>query len=283
MWPILFEIPIPFVGIEIPVHSFGVMVALGFLVASSLVSRYARRYGDDPERDPERFQVVSLWVLVGVVVGARLLYVAVHPAEFAGSWLDLLAIWKGGLVFYGGFVGGIAFGAWKAKKLGMNLLSTADLAIAAAFVGIGIGRIGCLLVGDDYGRPAPEGLPFPLAVRVPEDLVTPPFDRSQWDRETAGKLVYATQVWLSANAFALAILARYLLERRRFAGQLAATVTAVYCVVRFAVEFFRGDDAARGMVLDGSLSTSQAISIPLFALCLVALARGRRAATARAA
>ena len=151
----------------------------------------------------------------------------------------------------------------------MDLWNTADIAIAAGFFALGIGRIGCLLVGDDYGLEAPASLPFPLAFRVPDPIP----DRAQWAPTPPGTWVYATQIYLSANGFFLAGLGRWLLSRRKFAGQVVWTTTAVYCVTRSIIEHFRGDDAARGMVVPGALSTSQAISIPLFLLSLFMLLR----------
>jgi phosphatidylglycerol:prolipoprotein diacylglycerol transferase len=254
------------------------MVALGFLVASALAGRYARRFSTDPARDPARLNDLSVWVLGAAIGGARLLYVLVHPEEFAGRWHEVLFIWKGGLVFYGGFLGAVAAGLWRLPRLGMDLWNTADYALAAGWVGLGIGRIGCLLVGDDYGRLAPEGTPFPIAIRVPDPI--PP--EAQWDPASAGRLVYATQLYLSANGFLLGALGRFLLPRRRFPGQVVWTTTAVYCVTRSLIETFRGDDVARGVLrlpgafsFTGGLSTSQAISIPLFALSLIMLRRLR--------
>ncbi|MGH7151294.1 MAG: prolipoprotein diacylglyceryl transferase [Planctomycetota bacterium] len=279
MWPVLWRIPLPFGLPAIPLHSFGVMIALGFLAASALGTRYVRRFSAEPEEDARKLNDLSVWVLFGAILGARLLYVFVHPEEFEGRWIEVLFLWKGGLVFYGGFLAAVAVGLWRVRRLGMDLWNTADLCLAAGWLGLGIGRIGCLLVGDDYGSLAPEGTPFPIAIRVPDPI--PP--DAQWDSESAGRLVYATQLYLSANGFLLAGLARWMLPRRRFRGQVVWTSTALYCVTRSAIECLRGDDVARGVLdlpegfpLLRGLSTSQAISIPLFLLSLYMLRRLRR-------
>jgi prolipoprotein diacylglyceryltransferase len=77
MHPILFTVP----GLDFPVRSFGVMVAAGFLLGSYLLGKLAERYGDDPKNDPARYSRITVWILVGVVIGARLMYVAVEMAR----------------------------------------------------------------------------------------------------------------------------------------------------------------------------------------------------------
>src|SRR5687768_3558589 len=128
MHPILFEIP----GIGFPIRSFGVMVALGFLLGSYLFTRLVAKYSDDPERDVPLYGSVTTWVLIGVLAGARLMYVVVEIAresetgrEYLAHPLQILAIWKGGLVMYGGFLGALAAGMWCAKRRGLDVLHAA--------------------------------------------------------------------------------------------------------------------------------------------------------------
>lgn len=282
MHPILFEIP----GLGFPIRSFGVMVVAGFLVASSLLTRLAARWADDPERDAAGFAAMPVWVLVGILVGARLLYVVVEIAQgsevgqaYLADPFKVFAYWEGGLVMYGGLAGGVAAGWRCARKYGLRPLHALDVALVAAFVGLSIGRIGCLLVGDDYGRALPDGttLPFPIALRVPDPL--PP--DSLFGEHNAGRLLYATQVWMSANALLLALFAWLVLRKRRYTGQVSLWVLFAYALTRSTIEHFRGD-AVRGLWLGGAISTSQAISLVLGLACLVLLVRSRGRADASA-
>lgn len=289
MHPILFEVP----GLGIPIRAFGVMVAAGFLLGAHLWARLSARYGDDPARDPERTSQVALWILVGVLVGARLLYVTVEiarwlqagrPENMAGAAyvsdpLQILFIWEGGLVMYGALFGGILLGTWAARRAGMRPIRALDVALVGAFVGLAVGRIGCLLVGDDYGSVVPPGmetLPPPIAITVPSAEWLEAHPESLFDRELAGKTIWATQLWMSANALVLAGVGYWLLRRRRYGGQVTWWLILLYALTRFTIECFRGD-TVRGKWFGDAISTSQLISIAagLFAAWRLVANRGR--------
>jgi len=279
MHPILFKIP----GLDFPIRSFGVMLAVGFLVASWLLGRLAERYGDDPKGDPARYSRITVWVLVGVVIGARLMYVVVEMArgsavghEFRSSPLSIFAVWQGGLVMYGGMFGAIVGGTWCAHREKVRVLHAFDLGMVAGFVGQAIGRVGCLLVGDDYGRVVPEKfrhLPFPITLHVPEVLP----EGSLFGIENAGKVLWATQPWMSIKALIVSYVAWQVLKHRRYAGQVALWGLLVYAVLRSVVEMFRGDEV-RGVWFGGAVSTSQLVSLAmgLVVIVLLVLNRGRR-------
>lgn len=281
MHPYLFELDLPFLDEPFRLRSFGLLVAIGFLLGAHLLQRLAKRYGDDPQGDPERYSRATMWVLFGVFGGARLFYVAVEAllgTSVGRSYLEnplrVLAFWEGGLVMYGGLIGGVAAGLVCCKRVGLRLGHALDLGLVAGFVGLAIGRVGCLLVGDDYGRVVPEslaGAPFPLVLRVPE--VLPP--GSLFGEYNAGLTLYATQVWMSLNALALAAIGYAILRRRRYALQVSLWLLFLYPCTRFAIEAFRGD-TVRGLWFGGALSTSQIVSAivaPIFALLLL---RNRR-------
>lgn len=276
MHPILFEIP----GTHIPIRSFGLMVAIGFLVGSHLFSKLAARFGDDPKNDPARYQSITVWIVVGVILGARTLYVIVEMLRgspvgqgFKEHPLSILAIWEGGLVMYGGMVGAIAVGTWAAKRYGVRAIHALDMGLVAGFVGQAIGRVGCLLVGDDYGKVVPEKwqwLPFPITLRVPSPL---PHD-SLFGDENAGKLLWATQPLMSIKALIVAFVGWQILKRRRYAGQVSLWIVFVYAILRSSVELLRGDNV-RGVWFGGAVSTSQLISLGMATLAVVLLVKNR--------
>jgi phosphatidylglycerol:prolipoprotein diacylglycerol transferase len=277
--PILFTIP----GLDFPIRSFGLMLAVGFLVGSWLLGKLAARYGDDPQGDPERFSRVTFWILIGVVLGARLLYILVEIGqgsevghEFTSMPWKVLAVWEGGLVMYGGMFGACALGMWAAKRETMRVWHALDLGLVAGMVGLAIGRVGCFLVGDDYGKVVPESckdLPWPITLHVPQKL--PP--GSLFGQENAGKVLWATENWMSLKALLIAFVGWQLLKRRRYGGQVALVVVLLYALLRGTIEFFRGD-TIRGLWFGGVISTSQIISIVMAVLCTALLLknRGRR-------
>ncbi|MEZ6005592.1 MAG: prolipoprotein diacylglyceryl transferase [Planctomycetota bacterium] len=263
MHPILFEIP----GLHWPVRAFGLMVMLGFLVGAHFLTGWGTKGSARPAEAKVGFSALPLWVLFGVVAGARALYVIV---EISGNTdvgrgyredpLSMLFVWQGGLVMYGGAIGGLLAGWLATRKYKLPLAHSMDLGVTAAFLGLSIGRIGCLLVGDDFGRiaaDAHQSWPFPLVVHVPSPLPA----GSLFGEENMGKVLYCTQMWMSMNAFLLFLIGRFwLLPRRRYAGQVAATLLLLYAFGRFGIEMFRGD-SIRGLWFEGRISTSQLISI----------------------
>ena len=273
MHPIIFEIG-PFA-----LRSFGLMVVLGFLVGAHWLTRMGVRGAADASEARKKFDAVPMWVLGGVIGGARLMYVVVEVLrqsdvgkDFVADPLRVFFVWEGGLVMYGGAFGGLLGGWWAARKQGLNVANVFDLGTAASFLGLAIGRIGCLLVGDDYGSVVPEsmrGLPFPITLQVPEVL-----KKDSLFGENAGKVLWATQVWMSINAACIAAIGYQFLRRRRYRGQVALRLLGIYAVMRFLIEIFRGDEI-RGVWFGGAISTSQLISIATGLVCLVLLWRNR--------
>lgn len=255
MRPILFEL------YGRPIHAFGSMVALAFLAALAWTVAEARRDRRDPRLEPGLF-IDALWrVAIGGVLGARLLYVAIHPEELRGErgLLGLIAVWRGGLVWYGGLAGGLIAGLWFVARRKAPLLGALDLATPGIWLGLAIGRMGCFLVADDYGRPT-DG---PWGVRFP------PLPGSLMDPRLFNVPLHPTQLYDALNALVVFLVAAIVLRRTGVPGRTSGVALALYAAGRFVVEHFRGDDAARGVfALAGpwALSTSQWLSLPLFAV-----------------
>lgn len=272
MHPILFTIP----GLDFPVRTFGLMVVLGFIVGSHVYAVLGAKYSTDPAREAHGFAAVPLWVLVGVILGARAMYVIVEVLRgsetgqmYLADPLQMLMIQNGGLVMYGGAFGGIGLGLYAAKKHMLRLWHALDLGLVAGILGLSIGRIGCLLVGDDYGSIVPakySHLPFPITLHVPETL--PP--HSLFGQENEGQVLWATQPWMTANALLLFGIGLFLMRRRRWEGQVAAQLLVLYSIGRYTIENFRGD-SVRGLWFGGAISTSQIVSIVVGLTCAVIL------------
>lgn len=253
MHPILFRFP-EWLG-SFPVRSFSVMVLVGVLVAGWWLGRRFKQIGLEQEGALDKF---VFWVLVSGFVGARLTYVAVHP-EVYENIVSLVAVWKGGIVSYGGFFGG-AVGGWLfARAHGIPFARLADVGLPALALGQVFGRIGCLLVGDDHGRPwdGPWAITFPAN----EHSLIPP--------ELVGVPLHPSQVYLSLMNVVIFVSAAWLWKRRKFDGQVAGVTMLLYALGRFSVEMTRGDDNARGIY--GAFSTAQWWSLVTAALALLLL------------
>ena len=233
------------------IHTYGLMVALGILAGVSLAEVLHRRSGGIPGRIVD----ISLIVVLSGLLGARVLFVAVSWKYFAANPVEIFMIWKGGLVFYGGLLGGIA-GIYACIRLyRMETGLVLDIGAIAIALGHAMGRLGCFSAGCCYGKVA--DLPWSITFTDPRCLAT----------EVLNQPVHPTQLYSSAFLFSLTGFLVWLqlrdrfLGRKRFGGQVASSYLVLYGLFRFTVEFFRGD--ARGALPVGglALSTSQWISI----------------------
>jgi phosphatidylglycerol:prolipoprotein diacylglycerol transferase len=191
------------------------MVALGSLVGVWLLRRESRRAGlSDAVVD------VGIAGVIGGLLGAKLLWTFEHAGE--APLLHLLTS-RGGMSWFGGFAGGLAAGIVFMRRARLRLLPVLAAATPGLAAGHAIGRIGCFLVGDDYGQPST----LPWAVAFPEGL--PP----------TAVPVHPTQIYEAIPLFALAVV----FTRLRAAGMPDRRVFGLYLVsagaLRFAIEFLR--------------------------------------------
>lgn len=239
-------------GLSIP--SYGICAVLG-IAAGLLLLTYTCRQRSIPRADALYF---ACYALIAAFIGAKLLYLIVELPHILEDPSFLLSALRGGLVFYGGVIGGIIGGWLYARHYKLPLLKLFDIAAPVLTIGQAFGRVGCFLAGCCYGAPC-EG---PLCVVYPEGGLAP-----------AGVPLLATQLMEAAFLVLLTGTLLLLLKRIKKTGAVAGWYFVLYAVWRFIIEFFRSD--ARGSV--GALSTSQFISIFLFAVGIFLLVRKPRA------
>jgi phosphatidylglycerol:prolipoprotein diacylglycerol transferase len=230
----------------IPIHTYGFMIAMGFLACVYVVRRLAAR----SKLDVERVLDLVFWSLLVGFLGSRILFVLTRLDTFTSDPLAFFRVWEGGLVFLGGPIAVVPFVVWYTRRHGLPIWKTMDAMIPGLAVAHMFGRFGCLAAGCCYGKPT--GSTWGL--RFHSELV---------DKAFQGIPLHPTQLY---EATALGILFGGLLwvfRRKHFDGQVVLTYFMAYPVIRSIIEIFRGD-IVRGFVIDGWLSTSQFISILVF-------------------
>lgn len=279
MYPNLFRLPewVPLLGGQV-ITSFGVMLFLAFLVAGLVHSREMRRAGLDPERSWD----LLFAAVIGGIVGAKLYYVLLKFPRVLDDPVDLIFS-RGGLVWYGGFLGAIALVILQIRRLQLPLGRVLDLAAPAVALAYGVGRIGCFLVGDDYGRPTgsflgvrfPEGAP-PSRVDLLERHFGIEVDPALVARYGEVVPVHPTQLYETA----LALVIFTVLWRLRRHGHAPGWLFMLYLVLagaeRFAIEFLRAKDDR----FFGVLTLSQLVSLIVLTAGAIGLVRLSRAAPA---
>lgn len=165
MYPHLIEI----FGLQI--STFGVMLALAFLTGGWLVAASFERAG--VARD-HAWRLVT-WAIVGGVVGSKVWYVMEAVSRNPGLSLYDPLFSRGGLTWYGGLLGGAIAVVWVARRAEISLTLTTNAAAPALAIGQALGRIGCFLVGDDYGRTTDVawGIAFPNGIDPISEPVHP--------------------------------------------------------------------------------------------------------------
>lgn len=218
MHPIFFKIG------SIEIRYYGVMIALAFIVAAIVGERESRRKGFAPGLV---YDLLS-YMLVAVIAGARLYYVLLSdPYWFITHPFEIIAVWKGGLSLHGGLIGGLIAGIWYCRKKGIAVWKFTDVLAPAIILGQAIGRIGCTLNGCCYGRET--DLPWGVVYTDPHSSAP------------LGIPLHPTQIYevlLSLILFAGLWLGR---KKTAFDGHLFLTYIMGYGVIRFFLEFFRGD------------------------------------------
>jgi len=219
MYPVLFQIA----GFQI--RTYSLMLLLAFVVGILLLWLILKRR---TLIDPAVVSDLAFWVIIGVVIGARLAYVFMHWPQFADNPAGIFKIWEGGAVYYGGFILAIIFGLiflWRKKIPALPLLDSIAPAIA---LGEGIGRIGCFLNGCCFGKPTQVcGVTFP-ANSFASSIFGP--DHSIWP----------TQLFQSGGGVLLFVVLFLLIRFTRLRkGQLFGIFLAGFGGLRFGVNLLR--------------------------------------------
>ncbi len=275
--------------------SYFVLLVTGFLFATAAGAIWARRIGENPDVVVD----LGIAMLLAGVAGARLLHVVadgyfwdyVHlctdpprvmwhlsqtdclSSSYGGAWDSELGVchpierdcfawakfWAGGLTYYGGFLGASVGAFYLLKRDRFPFWKAADMAGFTVPLGLGFGRMGCLLAGCCFG--VESHLPWALSFPPRSPASEAQFKAHLLPTLNAVSLpVHPTQVYESAASLAISAVCMLLIHpKKRYDGQVFLAFVALYAAARFVLEFWRDDDRG-GLV---GLSTSQLLGVGL--------------------
>jgi phosphatidylglycerol:prolipoprotein diacylglycerol transferase len=239
------------------------MTALAFLAGIWL----ALRYGRDEKLDPDQLNELFIYVLVSSIIGARLFSV-LFDGEF--RWylahpVEILKVWQGGLVYYGGFIFAVATSVFFLRIRRLPAWRTGDALAPGISLGQVIGRIGCLAAADSWGKPT--HVPWAITYTHPEALAP------------LNVPLHPTELYMVLGNLVVLCVLMWLRKRRSFEGQVFLAYGICYPITRFIIEFYRDDP--RGMWFGDTLSTAQVISTLFFCVSTVLFLIKRRSGRPR--
>jgi len=258
---------------SVPVYGYGMMVLLGFVCGLWFAVTRGRAVGYNPEIIMDS----AFWILITGVAGGRLAFLVQYGSEVfrpGMSWGEMLLkavnLSEGGLVLLGALVGGGlgVFGYFTYRKL--KVFEFADLLMPAVFIGVGFGRIGCLLNGCCFGDRCqlPWGITFPAGTVTYNILV----ERGFVDPTALATMpLHPTQIYSSLDGFLLALVTAIYYWYRKHPGDVLALGCILYSITRFLIEFLRADEMGQ---LGTGLTISQLYSLGIMALGLILLFTG---------
>jgi phosphatidylglycerol:prolipoprotein diacylglycerol transferase len=274
MYPVIFEVPawVPFLGGE-AITSFGVFMLFSFLTAGYVLRSELRRVGEDPEKSWD----FVFMAVVGGIVGAKGYYILLNYPRLVSDPASLIFA-RGGLVWYGGFLMATALVIWEIRRQKLAVPAIADLMAPALALAYAVGRVGCFLVGDDWGRPTssafgvrfPRGTP-PTRVDIIEQQFGITVDPALVEQYGQVVPVHPTQLYEVGMSTLIFFLLWRIRRHAHGAGWLFMLWLALAGLERFLVEFLRAKDDR----FFGVLTLAQVISLSIVAFGIVGMARTR--------
>lgn len=207
MMPVIWTCPL------VTIYTYGLLVAVAFIISSWLITKEAARQGLPAE-------TVSTWTLVLLacgILGARILYVILNWQDFAGDLLEIFKLQHGGLIWFGGFAGSLIGGIVFLRMRQLPVLKVLDICAPYVALAQAIGRIGCFYNGCCYGKPSIFGIYFPVHEQV----------------------LFPSQILDSLTLLAVFVLLKIMKVSRD--GRVFAAYLMLVSVQRFVLEFVRGD------------------------------------------
>lgn len=225
------------------IYSYGLMLAVAFLLSVFLIKREAQRQGLNAAKIVD----LALYLIIFGIVGARVFYVLLNLEEYLKNPLEIIMLSHGGLVFYGGLIVATITGLWFVKKNNLPLLKVADIFALYLPLAQAIGRVGCLLNGCCYGKTTL----WPWGLKLPGHKGN----------------VHPTQVYEAIFLVFIFLILKFFYRKSKRPGEVFILYFLLYSLGRFLLEFYRGDNPS----LIGPFTIFQIISLIIFTVSILFL------------
>ncbi|HEU4449279.1 MAG TPA: prolipoprotein diacylglyceryl transferase [Gaiellaceae bacterium] len=246
----------------VQIHAYGLMLLLGIVAAAWLTGRrWTGRWAFWADPRGDLVFRVSMWGVLGGIVGARIYHVVTSWSTVDGEWWEPFAVWQGGLGVWGGIAGGVLAGAWVVRRAGESVLAFMDVAAPGILLAQAIGRWGNYFNQELFGKPT--DLPWALEI----DLENRP-ERYALEPTFHPTFLYES-LWALLGVVVLLLVDRW--ARIRPPG-LFCLYVAWYTFGRFFMELLRVDPAHEWF----GLRLNAWVSIVVFALALLAFVWAQR-------
>lgn len=265
MYPVFFQIPqwVPFLGGQ-PITSFGVFMLLAFLTAGYVLRAELQRVNEDPDK---AWDFVFMAV-IGGILGAKVYYLLLNFPSLIEDPIRMVFS-RGGLVWYGGFLLATALVIREIRRQGLSVPVMADLIAPALALAYAVGRIGCFLVGDDWGLPTdsflgvrfPQGAPATTVQNI-EQMFGITVDPALIEEYGNVVPVHPTQLYEVGMSTLIFFILWRIREHGHQKGWLFMLWLGCAGVERFLVEFLRAKDDR----FFGVLTVAQIISLAIVAV-----------------
>ncbi len=213
------------------IYSWGLMAAVGFLAGLAVALRYAEREGIKDDHLYDLF----IYVVISVIVGARLIYVAAFPSSFIKDPISILYVNQGGMAFAGGLLAALIVIYIYTKYHKIDIMKLLDAVSPAAALGYAIGRIGCYLNGCCYGI-------------------------------TLFGIDQPTQLYSSLAGLVILFILVYYYDKKKYDGQIFLYALFLYSIYRFFMEFIRYSPVHIGIFTPNQLAAFLLFLVSSYAL-----------------
>lgn len=245
MYPDLFSIG------PLTIHTYGLFVAIGFIIAILVTARMGKTQGISSQQVMD----MGFVIILSAIIGSRLAYVLTNLPYYMAHPLDILKLWHGGLVFSGGLITVIIVMVWYIRRHNYSLWGIGDLWSPAVALGQSIGRIGCFMAGCCYGKPT--DLKWGVIFSHPKSLapLNIPLHPTQLYSFLSGLIIFTVLVVLHT--------------KKKFEGQVFLWFLILHSTGRLLIERFRGDD--RGLIAGSEWSMTQLVTTLILIAAVVTL------------
>jgi len=243
--PVLFELG-PF-----EVRYYGLFYALGFIIAYLMLPHLAKIRNINLSKDDAADFI--LYLLIGIVAGARLVYVLVYnPLFYFSSPAEIIKLWHGGLSFHGGFLGAIIASYFFCRKKKIEFYDLADITVVPAALALSLGRIGNFINAELYGR-------------IADISWCVDYSQNQYVADVPSGCRHPSQIYESFKNFFIFAALWFIKDKKLPKGFMFWSFVALYGLLRALAEFFRLPDEQIGFIFN-YFTVGQLLSFPLFLL-----------------